>query len=1089
LAHKISFLLLLPSSFRIIVSAKNLNLAGVGKKYYILAILFVAAGLVLRAQPYYFRHLQVENGLSNNAVICTLQDKRGFLWFGTKDGLDRYDGYAFKVFRNDPDDSGSIGSNFIHSLYEDPAGPLYVGTEKGLYRFDASTERFSLVPGTGTGPIRDICLDGRHDLWYISGFSLFKQKAGGGNPEYFPIEKNFEATSLCVTADGSCWVTSSGGYLYHFDEATNAFRRFDCFEATVGRADRWIERACATGDGAILIGTAVHGAKLFDIRSGTCRDILTYNPDRTAIFVRNFVQTSPDEFWIATESGIYIYNRKTGSTANLRKQSNDPYSMSDNAVYTFCKDREGGIWAGTYFGGVNYYPGAYNPIKKFFPRSGENSLGGYVVREIHQDAGGNLWIGTEDAGLDKLEPTGRFVHFRPGDGAGSLSYSNIHGLLVRGNTIWVGTFEHGLDLLDMRTGLVRRHYGVDSGDRALHSSFIYCIYGGADGRVLLGTTRGAYAYDSVRDCFSLLPGMPLNNWYSALLEDGEGGMWACTLGNGVNYYNSRTGKRMNFRYNGRNPRSLASDRVNSIFRDNEGRIWFATEGGLCKWHLSTADFTRYTTADGFPSNFILSLLEDGNANLWISTSKGLVRFNPASRQLTVYTRENGLLNDQFNFSSAYKDAIGRMYFGSVRGMISFHPDEFRKNAFIPPVYITGFQVDNKELAVGRNGSPLTRPIGFTDRIVLDHDQSSFSIDFAALAYTSPETTEYAYTMGGLDKGWIFLKRNRKAYFTGLAPGHYVFKVKASNSSGVWVDRESTLSIDILPPWWASTMAYIGYSLVVLVIILFFIRSYHRRVEEKNRRKIEQLESAKEKEILTAKIEFFTNVAHEIRTPLTLIKGPLEKVMKKAGEVPGINDSLRIMDRNTNRLIDLTNQLLDFRQAEIIGFSLSFVRVNISELLEDNCAGFRTLAEQKELQFELELPAERLYAFVDVDAFNKILANLLGNAIKYAATKAVVRLLPWRDEDASFTIEVLNDGYQIPFEMREKIFEPFFRLKETDKQRGTGIGLALARSLTQLHKGSLGLLAARDGMNVFALTVPVHQDKEFNLHEPSNTIGG
>jgi ligand-binding sensor domain-containing protein/signal transduction histidine kinase len=1043
-----------------------------------LALLALLAGPALLGQSYYFRHLQVENGLSNNAVICSLQDKRGFLWFGTKDGLDRFDGYSFKIFRNDPDDSTSIGSNFIHALYEDPDGTIWVGTEKGLYRFDASTERFYHLPGAGEGPIRDVCRDGRRNLWFISGFSIFKKSPASSQPEYFPIDSFFEATSLCLTAGGTLWVTSSNGFLYRYEEGADRFTAFDCLPGI--RSDRWIERAYPTSDGTILIGTAVHGALLFDIRTLQCKNILTYNPDKTAIFVRNFVETGSDEYWIATESGIYIYDRPSGRITNLRKQTGDPYSISDNAVYTFCKDREGGIWAGTYFGGINYYPGQYNTFQKYFPKSGENSLGGYVVREIHEDSRGDLFIGTEDAGLDKLNPaTGRFTHFQPTGARGSISYSNIHGLLVHGNDLWIGTFEHGLDIMDIRTGKIIRHYGEGAGDYLLKSSFIYCITCTHENHILVGTTRGAYAYDQRHDGFVPLPGLPLNNWYSSLLEDDSGGIWAGTFGNGVNYYDPRTGITKNFRYDRRQRNSLASDRVNSIFRDNKGRLWFATEGGLCRWNAGS--FIRYTTRDGFPTDFILALLEDDNDNLWVSTSKGLVSFNPDSRQLTVFTRENGLLNDQFNFSSAYRDTTGRMYFGSVKGMISFNPREFRKNTVVPSVYITGFQVDNRELAIGRNGSPLQHAISFTDEITLDHSQSTFSIDFAAPGYTAPETTEYAYEMEGLDKDWIFLKKNRKAYFTGLAPGHYTFKVKASNSSGIWVDHETRLVIDILPPWWASTVAYGAYILAVLLLAWYFIRSYHRSVEEKNRRKIEQLETAKEKEILNAKIEFFTNVAHEIKTPLTLIKGPMEKLLKKMADLPGIGDSLKVMDRNTNRLIDLTNQLLDFRQTEIKGFSLSFVRANIYLLLEENFTGFRTLAEQKDLSFELALPSpEPLFAFVDVDAFNKILANLLSNAIKYAATKAGIVLLPFSDGDPSFAIEVYNDGYLIPDEMREKIFEPFFRLKETEKQRGTGIGLALARSLTQLHKGSLRLAEPRDGMNVFLLQMPVHQDREFDI---------
>ena len=355
-----------------------------------------------------------------------------------------------------------------------------------------------------------------------------------------------------------------------------------------------------------------------------------------------------------------------------------------------------------------------------------------------------------------------------------------------------------------------------------------------------------------------------------------------------------------------------------------------------------------TYSNGFPSNFILSILEDNKRNLWISTSKGVVCFNIATKRLITYTTVNGTLNDQFNFNSAYKDSKGNMYFGSVKGMISFHPDEILNNEFIPPVYITGFQVFNQELNIADKGSPLKKSVTYTDKITLDYDQSTISIGFAALSYTEPEMSEYAYKMEGLDKNWTYLKRNRTAYFTHLVPGTYTFKVKASNSSGIWNQQETVLTIQILPPWWASNLAYACYTILAAIIIFYIIWYYHKRAEAKNKRKFELLAIAKEKEIFNAKIEFFTNVAHEIRTPLTLMKGPLEKVIKRSDDNPDIKNNLKIMERNTNRLIDLTNQLLDFRQTEIKGFSLNFVRANISELLEDTFTGFKFLAEQKNI---------------------------------------------------------------------------------------------------------------------------------------------
>jgi ligand-binding sensor domain-containing protein/signal transduction histidine kinase len=1045
------------------------------KNALILISLVLLAGMA-NSQSFYFRHYQVENGLSNNAVICSAQDKQGFLWFGTKDGLDRFDGYTFKIFRNDPDDIGSIGSNFIHCLYEDKNGILWVGTENGLYKYNATTESFSLVHTDAIGHIRDIQMDDNGDLWFISAFVLTRYNEATKKLDYFPLHKYFEATSVCISS-GTVWVSTTKGLLQKYDPAKNSFTAFDLFAHSNRTVNTWIEKLYASNKGTIFVGTSIHGAKLFDIGTSTYKDILTYNPDKTEVFARNFIQATEDECWIGTESGIFIYNMETEQLTNLRKKYNDPYSISDNAVYTFCKDKEGGIWTGTYFGGINYYPKQYNYFKKFFPKSGENSLSGHVAREIHQDKYGNIWIGTENAGLNKLDTaTGTFTHFQPTGTRGSISYTNIHGMLVNGDELWIGTFEHGLDVLNIQTGKIIRHYSEGQDPNSLKSNFIYCIYRTPSSEIMLGTTRGAYLYNRQSDNFFLVPGLPVN-WYSSILQDNKGTLWAGTYGNGVNFYNSQTNKSGNFRYNPADKNSISSDRVNSIFEDSDQNLWFATEGGLCKFNPATNDFKRYTTKEGLSTNFILSLLEDEKKNLWISTSKGLVCFNRKTGALKTYTQDNGLLNDQFNFSSAYKDANGRMYFGSVKGLISFDPAAFINNSFIPPVYITGFQIYDKDIMIGKKGSPLQRSVTYTDRIVLDHNQSTFSIDFASLSYTAPGMSEYAYKMEGLDKEWTYLKTNRKAYFTELPPGSYVFKVKASNSSGVWNELETKLSIDILPPWWASPWAYFLYALAGIAIIFYSVRNYHRNVAEKNKRKIEQLEIAKEKEIFQAKIDFFTNVAHEIKTPLTLIKGPLEKVIRKAGDLPEIKDSLKIMDRNTNRLIDLTNQLLDFRQTEIKGFSLSFVRANISELVEDTFISFKPLAEQKNLAFTISLPSDKVYAFIDIEAFNKILTNLLSNAVKYAHSMVHLTLMPLREDDPFFTIEIKNDGFIIPYEMKEKIFEPFFRLKETEKQKGTGIGLALSRSLTQLHKGILDLKQSVGDMNVFSLIMPVHQDHE------------
>jgi ligand-binding sensor domain-containing protein/signal transduction histidine kinase len=1044
-------------------------------KILLLAIFFLKASLAV-AQPYYFRHYQVEDGLSNNAVVCCLQDSKGFLWFGTKDGLDRFDGNTFKIFRNDPEDSSSIGSNFIHSLYADKNNRLWVGTDKGLFSYDETTESFTLLSTPFIEQVTDVTMDNKGNLWFISNFTLFKYHVATKKIFQFNIENYFEATSLCTLNDGSVWVSTSGGFLKKYNDVANSFTSFDLFSHSPKTVSNWAEPIYATSDGNILAGTSNQGVKQFFTATSTYKDILTYNADKTEIFARAFVQTSNEECWIATETGIYIYNLVNGSSSNLHKEYHNQYSISDNAVYAFCKDKEGGIWATTYFGGINYYPRQPITFQKYFPDKDKNSITGNVVREVHEDKNGNLWIGTEDAGLNKLNSsTGLFKTFMPTGLKDAISYSNIHGILPAGDELWIGTFEHGLDVMDLKTEKVVRHYSKATDSNSLKSNFIYCLYQSAEGEIMIGTTIGAYIYNRAKDNFSEITGMPLHMWYSSILKDKNGIIWGATYGNGVNFYNSNTKSSGNFTYDAKNKNSLSSDRINNLFEDSNNNLWFATEGGLCRFYPKTNSFKRYTTENGLPANFILSIAEDDNKNLWVSTSKGLVSFNMQTEKMNVYTRANGILNDQFNFSSAFKDSKGTMYFGSVKGLISFHPGKFVSSNFAPSIYITGFQVNNKELSINKDGSLLKKSVSFTDKIVLNYNQSTFSINFASLSYTAPEMSEYAYKMEGLGDEWTFLKTNRKVYFTDLSAGTYTFKVKAAASNGSWDTKEAVLIIEILPPWWASTRAYGLYCLMAVLLTFYIIRFYHLRVKEKNRRKIEQLEIAKEKEIYEAKMQFFTNVAHEIKTPLTLIKGPLEKVIRKAGETPEIKDSLRIMEKNTERLVDLTNQLLDFRQTEINGFTLNFTRENIGEVCEEIYTSFKPLAEQKDITLNIKLPLQQLYAFIDLDAFNKILTNLLSNAVKYAKSKAEIKIFAVGPADNMFTIEVKNDGYLIPPEMKEKIFEPFFRLKETEKQKGTGIGLALSRSLTQLHKGLLGLKETEENMNVFFVSIPLNQN--------------
>ena len=775
---------------------------------------------------------------------------------GTKGGLNRFDGYTFKTFRHDEDDTTSIGSNFLRSLYEDEDGVIYAGTINGLYRYNDSAENFTTIR-TG-GEVRDIKKDGNNNLWFIIGGRLVKYNIKTGTTFDFIQSDFFDATSICITNTKEVWVSTSSGTIQHYNAATNNFTAFKVFDGT--ETNGWIEKIYYSDEHKIFIGTSTYGVKVYDLSTGKWHDIITYNADKTGIFARDFIRTKDNEYWIATESGIFIYNTTDSTFINLKKQYNNPYSLSDNAVYTLCKDKEGGIWAGTFFGGINYYPKAYTSFQKFFPDYSFNSLSGNAVREICKDKYGNVWIGTEDAGLNKFDKaTQTFTAYKPTGNKADITYYNIHALLANDDELWVGTFEHGLDILDIKTGKVKKHYGADA-KGGLVSNFIISIIKTKDNTIYVGTRNGLQKYNAALDMFERVAQVPPNFIYS-LCEDHNGTVWAGTTDNGVYYFNTKTNTVGALKYDPKNKNSLSTNFVIDVFEDSRGIIWIGTEGGgLCKYNPLSKTFKRYNVKSGFPSATALRILEDDQHMLWITTTRGLVKLDPATDAIITYTKSNGLLNDQFNYSSGFKDDDGTLYFGSVRGLISFNPKLFVQNNYTPPIYITGIEINNIPVTV-QQGSILEKSIAYTKKITLDYDQSYISIDFAALAYTSPETMEYAYILQGMDNEWTYLKTNRKVYFTDVPPGTYSFKVKTKMANGKWSDQPATLDIEILPPLWASSWAYALYITTALIIIFFIIRNYNQRLVARNKRKMELFEHEKEKEIYEAKIEFFTNVAH------------------------------------------------------------------------------------------------------------------------------------------------------------------------------------------------------------------------------------
>lgn len=1033
-------------------------------------------------EHYYFKNLSIRNGLSQNTVNAILQDRKGFMWLGTKDGLNRYDGLSFRKFKHDAANPRSIGNSFITSLYEDFNGNIWVGTDAGVYIYYPEKEAFeefdcqSLEKTRIERSVSMIAGDKQGRVWIaVEAQGMFCYDARQKLLRNYPLSE-ISSNIKCFTFDsgGTLWLGFYGDGLYYSKDNLATVHPYGSPEDGKREFEGGVITKIVQGNyNCLYIGSVKEGVSELNLTSGQVRNLLAIDESGESIFCRDLLPYSDNELWIGTESGIYIYNLRTAQFIHLRASLYDSYSLSDNAIYALYKDREEGLWIGSYFGGVDYYPRQYTYFAKYYPKNIANSLHGKRVREFCRADDGTLWIGTEDGGLNHFNPkTKEFHFFEP-----SAGFTNIHGLCMDGSHLWVGTFSKGLRVIDTRTGVILRTYTEGHTSHSLNDNSIFSICRTSAGEIYLGTLFGLLRYNRTQDNFDRIPELNGKFVYD-IKEDSYGNLWLATYANGAYCYDVSARRWKNYVFDAEDEKSLPYDKVLSVFEDSYRQIWLTTQGGgFCLFHPDTETFTRYGLKDGLPNDVVYQIVEDDDRFLWLTTNNGLVRFDPKTMEMKVFSTANGLPTNQFNYRSGFKDEAGNIYLGSINGFVAFDPRTFAENRQVPAVAITDFLLFNKEVPVGETDSPLKSSITFSDKVVLTADQNSFSFRIAALSYQAPRMNKLMYKLEGFDEGWLTIGESPLVTYSNLGYGDYVFKVKASNSDGVWNEQETSLHLSILPPFYLSGWAYCFYVLFFMGCLVCVIFYFKRRNYRKQHRQMEMLEQEKEREVYHAKIDFFTNVAHEIRTPLTLIKGPLENIILKKEVDSETKEDLYIMKQNTERLLNLTNQLLDFRKTETRGFRLNFTECDVVAVLRETYLRFTSLAKQKGLDFILELPQECFMADVNQEALTKIISNLLNNGVKYAFTYLRISL---ETDEKVFHIRTFNDGEMIPDTMKEEIFKPFVRLdKEDEVTTGTGIGLALSRSLAELHQGSL-MMEKGEEVNCFCLTLPVNQDSTITL---------
>ena len=1066
-------------------------------RFFIISIIVSLLSVAANGRPYYFRHYRNNNGLSNNTVESCIQDRRGFIWFCTKDGLNRFDGYQFKIFYHNPDVPNSIIDNFVTALCEDKDGWIWVGTTSGLCYYIPENDYFGTIQSENQAigsMVLDIKADDNDCIWIATNTGTYKYNKETKKLFSYPAAQYFRPIKMCLTNAGDIWLSATDGKIYKYNQRTDDFIGYNILTEKEKSASVRLVNILDAGNYGLLISTDLAGLKQFEPNSGRVTDMFSNDALLHNIFIRTTCLISDEEIWIGSESGIHIYNLNKGYVKSLQMVMTDPLSLSNNMVRFIKKDREGGIWVGTYYGGINYLPQENKPFEKYYPTGLPGSLSGNVIREIRADTYDNLWIGTEDAGLFKLNPkTGVFSPYSDVNNRNRIGSRNVQGLLVDQNELWVGTFDNGIYVLDIPTDKIKTHFALNDG-RGLNTNSFVTFLKTADGTIYAGSATGMYRYDRLTRSFKYMDDVATGFFIHALCEDHNGTIWIGTYGRGLFKYNRSTGVCEKIISNKGDYEKLKREFVTSIFEDNNHKVWFTTEGsGFSYIDDRTGEVIRYIPGKDIDFSICCAMLQDGSGNLWITTTRGLLRLGTESNKITIYTVDNGLPDNTFNLNSAYKDENGKMYFGTVRGLLSFQPFDIKENTYNPPVYFTGFQVNGSEFLVNSKGAADFSSALITRHILLKYNQSSVSIDFVSPTFTSPGLTKYKYRMEGSDQDWVYISGNRKVYYTNLSPGKYRFRVLASADGNTWSENEARLDIKISPPVWLSIPAYALYTMILALIGYLLISFYLKKKALEQQRKIEIIESSKEKEILNAKISFFTNITHEVRTPLTLIKGPIDRILKSGTKNTEENDeNLAIIKRNTDRLLNLTNQLLDFRKTEKDILKLNFLKTDLCELVKSTFDLFLPYGEERMISAQLHLPVDRYELAVDREAITKILSNLLSNAFKFAESRVDVYLEPGTELDNVLRLRVNSDGKLILTDQSEKIFEPFYQI-DADKpgKKGTGLGLSLARSIAELHNGKLFLDTKIRQCNSFVLELTKYQKESISalVKEPDEVNQG
>ncbi len=1031
----------------------------------------------------HFSHIGLEEGLSHSTIFSINQDKEGNLWFVTYDGVNKYDGYNFTVYRHQYTNPNSIASDISRCITVDDSDRIWVGTREGLSLYNHHKDMFSNyyykknglnVAVTSIVPIKKDWLM----LGTSEGILLFDVQKECFLSDTLPSSLHGLQPIVLVRQDDCIYIGAEGG-VYIYTLSNGILEKLVDIPAGIK-----VHAILCQMFNRIWLATEGDGLYLYNVKTKELRNY-RYEDGKSGLnsnYVRSLALDTENRLWVGTYGGLNIYKEGTDSFLSFKSSEIQEGSLSQNSVRSIFRDSQGGMWLGTYWGGLNYYHPLCNRFQRIKHVPFLNSLSDNVVSCIVEDNKHNLWIGTSNGGLNYYDNASQiYKNYLFNSDNQDVPFKDIKTVYVdeEQDKVYVGAHAEGMMALHRKSGHIEYYNRHNSN---LPSNNIYSIISDGDGGLWVASLEYLLHFDVNSRSFTIVDedrdGHQLKQYNHLLFRDSKQRIWAGGE-MGISVFN-QAGTSLLANTDFQIAPVLKQASVNCFYETSE-YMWIGTRNGLFALKENDKQFLQYTTADGLPSNVVYGILEDAYGHLWISTNQGLSCLNPESRKFRNFTIMDGLQGNQFNAGAYCRKDNGYMLFGGVNGITSFRPETLIDNPYTPKPIINKLFVYNKEVLPDDETGILKESIAYVDHITLSSSQNSFAISFVVSNYIAGKHNTFAYKLEGYNDVWYKQNDISLVSYSNLPAGDYTFCIKAANNDGKWNEEPAMLHIRILPvwycTWWALSLFALSFALLVFGIVRFFWLRKSMQAEIR----MERLDKEKREEINQMKIRFYVNISHELRTPLTLIVAPLQELLSRiSGHWE--HEQLLYVQRNTNRLLHLVNQLMDFRRAELGIFELRAVYSNAYKRVLNCFMNYESLSKRKDIDYNFYTELQDKNVLFDENYLDLIANNLLSNAFKYTEVGESITVKLYI-EDHNLVLQVIDTGIGIPPEKQEKIFERFYQVE--NGHEGSGIGLSLVQRLVELHHGRIVLQSEVGKGSTFTIYLP--QDE--SVYTQEELLGG